>query len=308
MYNFLAPFPVSSSLPPSCLRVLFLSRSLSRALSLSISLCLSLSLAASLSVSCSNRISDWRWGCSTHTCDAHTHIHTHTLTRSRCWHSTSRLQGRKSDHYLTSRIQHTHISHTHTPTHTHTLTRSLSGDTAHLVHDDKNEISAWRREFSTHTHDTHTHSLSLSLCLSLTHTHWLALSLVTQHISFTTTKIGSLLDVEDSADPEGLRVFYYLIQVNESCRTSLPLHISISTYIYMHPYLYLYTFVSMYISVGRRRFSWPRGSQCLVLPYPGEWVTSHVSILHIYVSSISTHISIYIYICICIYLYLRSRI
>ena len=33
-----------------------------------------------------------------------------------------------------------------------------------------------------------------------------------EHISFTTTKIGSLLDVEDSSDPEGLRVFYYLIQ------------------------------------------------------------------------------------------------
>mmetsp|Transcript_46469 Transcript_46469/g.113149 ORF Transcript_46469/g.113149 Transcript_46469/m.113149 type:complete len:149 (-) Transcript_46469:181-627(-) len=33
-----------------------------------------------------------------------------------------------------------------------------------------------------------------------------------EHISFTTTKIGSLLDVEDSKDPEGLRVFYYLIQ------------------------------------------------------------------------------------------------
>ena len=33
-----------------------------------------------------------------------------------------------------------------------------------------------------------------------------------QHISFATTKIGSLLDVQDSADPEGLRIFYYLIQ------------------------------------------------------------------------------------------------
>uniref|UniRef100_A0A6U4NJE1 Mago n=1 Tax=Hemiselmis andersenii TaxID=464988 RepID=A0A6U4NJE1_HEMAN len=33
-----------------------------------------------------------------------------------------------------------------------------------------------------------------------------------EHISFTTTKIGSLLDVEDSKDPEGLRVFYYLVQ------------------------------------------------------------------------------------------------
>lgn len=27
-----------------------------------------------------------------------------------------------------------------------------------------------------------------------------------------TAKIGSLIDVTDSADPEGLRVFYYLVQ------------------------------------------------------------------------------------------------
>lgn len=33
-----------------------------------------------------------------------------------------------------------------------------------------------------------------------------------QHISFATGKIGSLLDVQESKDPEGLRVFYYLIQ------------------------------------------------------------------------------------------------
>lgn len=33
-----------------------------------------------------------------------------------------------------------------------------------------------------------------------------------QHISFATGKIGSLLDVQDSKDPEGLRVFYYLVQ------------------------------------------------------------------------------------------------
>mmetsp|Transcript_1007 Transcript_1007/g.2850 ORF Transcript_1007/g.2850 Transcript_1007/m.2850 type:complete len:147 (+) Transcript_1007:49-489(+) len=32
------------------------------------------------------------------------------------------------------------------------------------------------------------------------------------HISFVTTKIGSLLDVQASKDPEGLRVFYYLVQ------------------------------------------------------------------------------------------------
>ena len=32
------------------------------------------------------------------------------------------------------------------------------------------------------------------------------------HISFSCGKIGSLLDVQDSADPEGLRLFYYLVQ------------------------------------------------------------------------------------------------
>ncbi|GAB7343161.1 hypothetical protein MBLNU457_1234t2 [Dothideomycetes sp. NU457] len=33
-----------------------------------------------------------------------------------------------------------------------------------------------------------------------------------EHISFETAKIGSLVDVNDSEDPEGLRVFYYLVQ------------------------------------------------------------------------------------------------
>ncbi|RKO90327.1 Mago nashi protein, partial [Blyttiomyces helicus] len=33
-----------------------------------------------------------------------------------------------------------------------------------------------------------------------------------EHISFTTSKIGSLVDIQESKDPEGLRVFYYLIQ------------------------------------------------------------------------------------------------
>nr|ODN73637.1 protein mago nashi [Cryptococcus depauperatus CBS 7841] len=33
-----------------------------------------------------------------------------------------------------------------------------------------------------------------------------------EHISFETAKIGSLADVNDSSDAEGLRVFYYLIQ------------------------------------------------------------------------------------------------
>ncbi|KAL5713052.1 Protein mago nashi 2 [Ranunculus cassubicifolius] len=33
-----------------------------------------------------------------------------------------------------------------------------------------------------------------------------------QHISFLTKKIGSLLDIQQSRDPEGLRIFYYLTQ------------------------------------------------------------------------------------------------
>ena len=33
-----------------------------------------------------------------------------------------------------------------------------------------------------------------------------------EHISFATTKLGSLLQVQTSEDPEGLRVFYYLVQ------------------------------------------------------------------------------------------------
>jgi len=33
-----------------------------------------------------------------------------------------------------------------------------------------------------------------------------------QHISFATAKVGSLLDVQESTDPEGLRIFYYLVQ------------------------------------------------------------------------------------------------
>uniref|UniRef100_A0ACD5WVB6 Uncharacterized protein n=1 Tax=Avena sativa TaxID=4498 RepID=A0ACD5WVB6_AVESA len=33
-----------------------------------------------------------------------------------------------------------------------------------------------------------------------------------EHISFTTSKIGSLVDVQTSNDPEGLRIFYYLVQ------------------------------------------------------------------------------------------------
>ncbi|KAF9288708.1 hypothetical protein BGZ68_010731 [Mortierella alpina] len=33
-----------------------------------------------------------------------------------------------------------------------------------------------------------------------------------EHVSFETAKIGSLVDIQGSEDPEGLRVFYYLVQ------------------------------------------------------------------------------------------------
>jgi len=33
-----------------------------------------------------------------------------------------------------------------------------------------------------------------------------------EHISFVTSKIGSLVDVEDSKDSEGLKIFYFLVQ------------------------------------------------------------------------------------------------
>ena len=38
-----------------------------------------------------------------------------------------------------------------------------------------------------------------------------AYGLLTDFVS-QTAKIGSLVDIQDSEDPEGLRVFYYLVQ------------------------------------------------------------------------------------------------
>ena len=48
-----------------------------------------------------------------------------------------------------------------------------------------------------------------------------------------TAKIGSLVEIQDSEDPEGLRVFYYLVQDLKaspliSCQFSLTLHSSVS--------------------------------------------------------------------------------
>lgn len=33
-----------------------------------------------------------------------------------------------------------------------------------------------------------------------------------EHISFETAKIGSIVDVDQSEDPDGMRVFYYMVQ------------------------------------------------------------------------------------------------
>ncbi len=40
----------------------------------------------------------------------------------------------------------------------------------------------------------------------------LEIVLGTEHISFTCSKIGSLAEIASSADPEGLRGFYFLVQ------------------------------------------------------------------------------------------------
>jgi protein mago nashi len=40
----------------------------------------------------------------------------------------------------------------------------------------------------------------------------LEIKLGNEHIAFNCAKIGSLLNVQESQDPEGLRIFYYLVQ------------------------------------------------------------------------------------------------
>ncbi|KAI1955411.1 hypothetical protein LOZ58_006784 [Ophidiomyces ophidiicola] len=58
----------------------------------------------------------------------------------------------------------------------------------------------------------------------------LEIKLGSEHISFETAKIGSLVDVTESADPEGLRVFYYLVQDLKAFVFSLiSLHFKVST-------------------------------------------------------------------------------
>ena len=42
------------------------------------------------------------------------------------------------------------------------------------------------------------------------------------HVSFAAAKIGSLLDVQSSKDPEGLRVFYYVVQARPCAAAKRP--------------------------------------------------------------------------------------
>lgn len=52
-----------------------------------------------------------------------------------------------------------------------------------------------------------------------------------EHISFTTSKIGSLVDVQSSKDPEGLRIFYYLVQV---CSSTCSLFFPTSSFLFKY--------------------------------------------------------------------------
>ena len=64
----------------------------------------------------------------------------------------------------------------------------------------------------------------------------LEIRLGSDHIQFETAKIGSLVDVNDSADPEGLRVFYYLVQDLKALVFSLiSLHFKIKPIWRIHP-------------------------------------------------------------------------
>ncbi len=56
------------------------------------------------------------------------------------------------------------------------------------------------------------YALSLLCAYPLPGCQELEIKLGGEHISFTSTKIGSLLNVQDSKDPEGFRIFYYLVQ------------------------------------------------------------------------------------------------
>lgn len=59
-----------------------------------------------------------------------------------------------------------------------------------------------------------------------------------EHISFTTSKIGSLVDVQSSKDPEGLRIFYYLVQVGDELCISLAIAYLCDLWVQAHMYCF----------------------------------------------------------------------
>ena len=64
----------------------------------------------------------------------------------------------------------------------------------------------------------------------------LEIRLGNDHISFETAKIGSLVDVTESEDPEGLRVFYYLVQDLKALVFSLiALHFKVRVVVMLDP-------------------------------------------------------------------------
>src|SRR2546421_10516335 len=77
----------------------------------------------------------------------------------------------------------------------------------------------WRLDWATSTFHSKSASLFLADCGAFADL---------AHVQ--TAKIGSLVDVTESADPEGLRVFYYLVQDLKALVFSLiSLHFKVST-------------------------------------------------------------------------------
>jgi protein mago nashi len=69
------------------------------------------------------------------------------------------------------------------------------------------------------------------------------------HISFETSKIGSLVDVQSSQDPEGLRVFYYLIQDLRVRRLSLRLIIKKLMFGLTPTQMFVFSLISLHFKI-----------------------------------------------------------
>jgi protein mago nashi len=56
-----------------------------------------------------------------------------------------------------------------------------------------------------------------------------------EHICFTTSKLGSLNEVQSSKDPEGLRVFYYLVQdIKAFVFALISMHFKVSLFLLLY--------------------------------------------------------------------------